>query len=207
MTITNQPIQSQNIEGSNQAESTQTLALPVQGAGNEKTLTADQADAVQEIGRLHEDLRAATRLTAAKAIELGERLTQLKKGVSRGWMAFAKAHLPFDVRTAERYMKVYENRHRLGAKFDNVLNLRVSEAYAALAEPAKKSTSVKQQEAEESGPEEEAAPGKATIIISLTRSFQENLRGLSADKLRVFEVDLRTFWADWLKRHQEQVTA
>lgn len=205
MTITNQPILSQNIEGSNQAESTQTPALPAQGAGNENTLTTEQDEAVQEIGRLHDGLQEATRVNAAMAIELGERLAKLKKGVGRRWMAFAKAHLPFDVRTAERYMKVYENRHELGKKFDNVSNLRVSEAYAALTEPAKKSTNAKQQEDDESEPEEEGAPGKATIITSLTRNLQDKLNALSAEKIRAFEADLRTFWEAWLKSHQEKV--
>ena len=207
MTITNQPIQSQNIEGSNQAKSTQTPALPAQGAGNETTLTTEQTEAVQEIGRIHDDLRAATRLSADKAIELGERLTKLKKGVGRCWMAFAKDHLPFNVRTAERYMKVYENRHKLGEEFDNVSNLRVSEAYAALVVSSKGATATKQQEAAENTPEEEAAPGKATIITTLTRNLQDKLNALSAEKIRAFEVDLSTFWEAWLKSHQEEVKA
>ena len=72
----------------------------------------------------------STRMTAEKAIELGGRLDKLRRSLGHGkWLPFVEAHLSFSNKTAERYMNVYRNREELDAKFDNVSNFTLSDAY------------------------------------------------------------------------------
>jgi hypothetical protein len=96
---------------------------------------------VDEIRRLHTDLEngfqeivGQIRLTVDSAIRIGELLRVQKDSLNHGeWLPWIKKHLPFDARTAQRYMRAFENRVLL--KNDSVSHL--SEAYHLLEAPLK----------------------------------------------------------------------
>ena len=173
--------------------------MPKDGVDKKKhTLSATQVEAISEITRIHSEVREAIRLTAVKAVELGGRLTELKKEVGRGrWLLFVKENLPFCARTAERYMDVYENREKLEL-FDTVSNLKVSDAYRFLA-GGKKASADPEVNAEDGAAH--TAVDKGAIITALTRSLCDGLERLEPDKLKQFETDLLEFKQSWLEQH------
>jgi hypothetical protein len=73
---------------------------------------------VNEINRLHEEVAVSVeqiRVTGVavieKAIKIGELLTECKNEIPFGeWEQWVRINLPFDVRQAQRYMKVYRER-------------------------------------------------------------------------------------------------
>ena len=177
--------------------------VPTDGADTHKpALSATQVEAVSEITRLHGEVRESIRLTAVKAVELGGRLTELKKEVGRGrWLLFVKENLPFCARTAERYIAVYENRAKL-EKFDTMSDFKVTDAYRFLAGEKKASAD----------PEENTGYGavhtqadKGAIITALTRSLCDGLERLGPEKLKQFEADLLEFKQSWLEQHAGEV--
>src|SRR6516162_2724608 len=88
---------------------------------------------VKEINALHAELCALARTTLSKATRIGELLIQAKASLVHGqWLGWLKENIAFDVRTAQRYMRVYEHRDLL--KNDNVSHL--SAAYSLLSAPA-----------------------------------------------------------------------
>lgn len=87
------------------------------------------ATAIDEIKRLHNDILGHARQSLSDAIRVGELLTQVKAVLKHGeWLDWLK-QIPFNDRTARRYVSCYERRDQL--KTDNVANL--SEAYALIA--------------------------------------------------------------------------
>lgn len=73
-----------------------------------------QQPAVEEINRLHADNFDAYRRTQKNAIRIGGLLMDLKQQCGHGnWAAFVEKHLPFDIRTAEVYLRLYKNRDDL----------------------------------------------------------------------------------------------
>jgi Protein of unknown function (DUF3102) len=86
-------------------------------------------DVTSEINRLHFENLEAARSTIQRAMRIGELLSQTKSNHKHGeWLPWLKANVAFDERTAQRYVKVYENRDRL--KYDSVSYL--TDAYRAL---------------------------------------------------------------------------
>ena len=82
-----------------------------------------------EICQLHEELGGCLRLSVEKAIRIGELLSAQKEELGHGaFIPWVEASLPFDLRSAQRYMKVFRN--RLELKSDSVSYL--TEAYARL---------------------------------------------------------------------------
>ena len=173
-------------------------------AGTEKkpTLPPNQAEAVEEITRIHDEVREATRLTTVKAIDLGGRLAKLRTAVGHGaWLLFVQQHLPFCAKTAERYMKVHHNRAQL-EKFDNVSKLKVSEAYELLS--TKKPASGRGSD-EEGGDGAAEASETSALITGISRSLCDGLDDLLPDKLKQFETDLLQFKKTWLEQHAGEV--
>ena len=171
-------------------------------AATKPTLPAAQMAAISEITRLHGEIRESIRLTAVKAVELGGRLTELKKEVGRGrWLLFVKENLPFCARTAERYMGLHENRAEL-KKFDTMSDFKVTDAYRFLR-GGKRTTADQEENAEDGAVHAQA--DKGAIITALTRSLCVGLERLGTDKLKQFESDLLEFKLSWLEQHAGEV--
>jgi hypothetical protein len=83
------------------------------------------------ITRLHQQIMAATRATLQNAIRVGELLSQTKASLKHGqWLGWLELNINFDVRTAQRYMRIFERREEL--KNDSVSYL--TQAYVLLAQ-------------------------------------------------------------------------
>ena len=96
--------------------------------------TLDLKSVIREINALHGELCALARMTLSKAIRLGELLTQAKAALLHGeWLGWLKENVTFNVRTAQRYMGVYQERDLL--KNDTVSHL--IDAYDKLSKPKK----------------------------------------------------------------------
>jgi hypothetical protein len=77
---------------------------------------------IREINALHGELCVLARTTLSKAIRIGELLTQTKAALLHGeWVGWLKENVAFDVRTAQRYMGVYQQRDQF--KNDSVSHL------------------------------------------------------------------------------------
>lgn len=73
-----------------------------------------KAGAVDEIKALHAEVEAAMRAALPKAIRIGELLTDAKASLQHGeWGEWCEQNLPFTVRTASNYMKVFAKQHEL----------------------------------------------------------------------------------------------
>lgn len=98
---------------------------------------------VQCLGRLaaeaNEEHRAAettAHQALAHAIRCGELLHQAKQNVDHGqWAAWLEGNFEGSARTAQLYMRLHENRHRL-ANPQRAADLSIRRAAALLAEPA-----------------------------------------------------------------------
>lgn len=87
----------------------------------------------ERIATLHAEIVGALRSSLEKAIEVGELLEEQKATVAHGeWSSWVEEKLPFDIRTAQRYMKTYVNRDSI-LKNDSVSHL--TDAYRLLEEP------------------------------------------------------------------------
>ena len=87
---------------------------------------------IDKIRELHADIIGAVRMTLEKAIDLGGLLKEQKAETAHGeWSTWVSDNLPFDIRTAQNYMKAYRRRDEL--KNENVSLL--TEAYRTLEEP------------------------------------------------------------------------
>ncbi len=98
-----------------------------QGGGQVNELERSRA---VEICQLHEELAGCLRLSVDKAIRIGELLSAQKEELGHGaFIPWVETSLPFDIRSAQRYMSVF--RRRLDLKCDSLSYL--TEAYARLA--------------------------------------------------------------------------
>ena len=85
---------------------------------------------VARIDALHGEILGAVRMTIDKVIEVGGLLAEQKADLRHGeWLLWAEKHLPFDVRTAQNYMKAHRRRDEL--KNESVSHL--TEAYGLSA--------------------------------------------------------------------------
>lgn len=84
-----------------------------------------EENTVNEINALHDELAAKAQTSLEIAIRVGGLLSDQKKRLSHGtWLPWLQAHIRFSVRTASRYLAVYEGRSRL--KSDTVSNLKAA---------------------------------------------------------------------------------
>ena len=99
----------------------------------ENTITTNSRAA--QINKLHGSIMANARQCLADAFEAGRLLTEQKAELGHGeWLLWLKENVSFNVRTAQRYMNLHENRDRL--KNDSVSYLM--DAYDKLVKPKKK---------------------------------------------------------------------
>ncbi|MDR3413789.1 MAG: DUF3102 domain-containing protein [Formivibrio sp.] len=86
---------------------------------------------IKEIKKLHGDILNAARTTLPKAIKIGELLTGIKDKTGHGhWLPWIEKNLPFSERTAQNYIRCFDEKDRL--KSANVADL--SSAYLLLSE-------------------------------------------------------------------------
>src|SRR5262245_37253661 len=87
-------------------------------------------EAAKKIRHLHESVVQRARDALKEAIEIGGILTKVKQELEHGeWLPWLTANVPFDERTAQRYMSCHANRARL--KNDTVSDL--TDAYRLMA--------------------------------------------------------------------------
>ena len=98
----------------------------------ENTITTNSRAA--QINKLHGMIMANARQCLADALEVGRLLKEQKAELGHGeWLPWLKENVSFNVRTAQRYMNLHENRDRL--KNDSVSHLM--DAYDKLVKPKK----------------------------------------------------------------------
>ena len=98
-------------------------------------ITAIDKSQIDRLRELHALIMGSAIKTIRAAIEAGEILSKIKADLVHGeFTSWCETNLPFDIRTAQRYMRCYALRGRL-LKNDNVTLL--SKAYQALEEPKK----------------------------------------------------------------------
>lgn len=93
---------------------------------------------INEIASLHSQIGGLLKLSLDKAIRIGELLTEQKASLKHGeYMPWVKANLPFTERTAQNYMRLYNQREQL--KNENVSHLnegyRLLQGLGAAAKP------------------------------------------------------------------------
>jgi hypothetical protein len=101
-------------------------------SSDSSTQVVSLSDCATEANTLHTLIAGYARKSVEYAIRLGGILIRAKASVAHGeWMPWAADNLQFDLRTAERYVAVYENREQI--KIESVSNL--TEAYRAISNP------------------------------------------------------------------------
>jgi hypothetical protein len=101
-----------------------------------KTVSKSQ---LSEVRHLHQDIISAARMSLKKAIRIGQLLNLIKNRLGHGqWLPWAEKHLPFAIRTAQNYLRVYDSR----AQIKNATVAHLGTAYRLLAPtlPAKTTT-------------------------------------------------------------------
>jgi len=87
---------------------------------------------ITEINNLHSEIGGYLKMTLDKAIRVGELLQEVKEGLKHGaWLPWVEENLSFDLRSAQRYMKVAANKAVLES--DSVSYL--TEAYNLIEAP------------------------------------------------------------------------
>jgi hypothetical protein len=96
---------------------------------NATNASLSEASELAEIKRLHTRIMSNARMCLTDAIELGGLLTTKKKKLKHGeWGKWQKNNLPFSQRTANSYMRCYDNRD--DPKLETIANLK--QAYQLL---------------------------------------------------------------------------
>jgi hypothetical protein len=83
------------------------------------------------INKEHEQLIESTRHIVHRAIGIGEALKDAKAKSGHGnFLKWVEVNCKFSDKTAQRYMKLAENKHKIGApdKFETISNLTLNEA-------------------------------------------------------------------------------
>ena len=92
----------------------------------------NEIERIDQIEALHSEILGAVRMTIDKVIEIGGLLADQKADLRHGeWLPWAEKHLPFDIRTAQNYMRAHRRRDEL--KNESVSFL--TEAYRANSKP------------------------------------------------------------------------
>ena len=107
----------------------------VSEAGKILTAKLDQWAGKIERDEVHDEIAGHVRVSVEKAIRIGELLTEQKAELEHGqWLPWVEDNVPFTSRTAEKYMRLHEQRD--SGKIESGSNL--TSAYRAiglLAEP------------------------------------------------------------------------
>lgn len=90
---------------------------------------------ITTIGHLHAGINQKGRIVLQDALMIGALLNRQKHALRHGeWLKFLNESLPFDERTARRYMRLDRDREAI-FKSDNVADLDLSRAYRILSLP------------------------------------------------------------------------
>lgn len=133
-----------------------------------------------EICRLHNDIGSMMQKSLENAIRLGELLTLQKEELAHGqFIIWVEAYLPFDQRTAQRYMRLFAYREEI--KSDSVSYLQ--EAYNRVEQLEYKARQEKQktqqaliQEYERTGEKPEGWDRSAEYELKKKEAFGEKKR-------------------------------
>jgi hypothetical protein len=102
-----------------------------------------QATKVTRLRQLHGEIVGAVRLALDKAIEAGGILQKVKESLPHGeFTAWVEANAGFNIRTAQRYMKIHGNRDRLKNESVSLL----TDAYKMLTAPKEERLSDEERE-------------------------------------------------------------
>ena len=116
-------------------EMLETLPLDVKESVEQQYIdnnNCEDQDMAYRINKLHRSLLNTVKMTIEKADQIGELLVQQKKILEYGnFTKWIEGNLEFSVKTAQNYMRIYNNRDII--KNENVSCL--SEAYKLLVEP------------------------------------------------------------------------
>jgi hypothetical protein len=105
-------------------------------------MTEIQATQAERLKQLHVEIMGAARMVFDKAIEAGGILHEVKAALPHGdFTAWIETNTGFNIRTAQRYMKIHENRDQL--KTDNVSLL--TDAHKLLTAPKEERLSDEEQ--------------------------------------------------------------
>lgn len=87
-----------------------------------KMTTTIEQSTVDEINRLHEEFQSLATDAADRAIRIGALLYDMKRSLEHGnWLPWLHTHVAFSERTAQNYMRIFQNQARL--KSENVADL------------------------------------------------------------------------------------
>lgn len=76
--------------------------------------TKPAVDVAKRIAQLHSEICQSVRSTLDKAIEIGELLSDTKASLKHGeWLPWLRLNAPFTAKTAQNYLRLFENRERL----------------------------------------------------------------------------------------------
>jgi hypothetical protein len=91
---------------------------------------------LKQIRKLHGEIFQAVRTSLPKAVKIGELLTGIKDKMDHGeWLPWIQKNLPFSERTAQNYIRCFDEKDRLKSATVADLPLSVSGALALLSEP------------------------------------------------------------------------
>jgi hypothetical protein len=89
-------------------------AAPAPSSDLQVSLSDGDATFADEINARHRNFVACARTALEEAIRIGELLIANKQAVPHGaWLNWLKKNITFDIRTAQNYMRLFEQRHLL----------------------------------------------------------------------------------------------
>lgn len=147
--------------------------------------TTPHTNAISEITSLHDQIVAAARTSLDSAIRIGELPAGIKKTLRHGdWGTWVKQNLPFTIRTATNYLRVFSGRDRL--KSETVSDLTA--AYRVLSPPAETpkpktqkelitTAAILMQEAQNILETEEVSPERAKSIVGELDKIEKFVKG------------------------------
>lgn len=102
----------------------------------DKLPALNETQSIKQIRKLHGEIFEAARTSLPKAIRIGELLTGIKDKMEHGqWLPWIQKNLLFSERTAQNYIRCFDEKDRLKNAMASDLPLSVSGALALLSEP------------------------------------------------------------------------
>lgn len=88
-------------------------------------LTPSLQEEIQKLQNLHTEILSGILTSFEKGVEIGERLSKIKERLPHGQFTsfIEKNIIAFSLRTAQRYMKIYEHRDELRMKLNENLDI------------------------------------------------------------------------------------
>jgi hypothetical protein len=137
----------------------------------------------------HAEIEIAMRESLARAVKVGELLTEAKQLVKHGeWGKWITDNCQFSERTAQNYMRIHERFPEL-AKAQPVADLTYREAVGLLAEPKPDNPLLTYEEFEEKLKSVDKKPG--IILTDEAREMAKELFGVPLDFIENIEPDFK----------------